>query len=287
MVGLLAALALTGATVVPDARYGAGWLFRFFFGSQWREAWTVPIEAPVLDLDSFDGGLVPERRGGGLQTINVHFKSANGRSWVFRSMDKDPTRVLDPDTRESVIGDIFQDLTSTAHPCAAMVVAPLLEAVGILHAKPQLAVRVGRHVGLFGGALRAPAARRRRGIGHHGARGAPRPARRRAGRCPRVPARTPGRHPGRRLGPACGPMALGFLPRGRTDPDVETSPPRPGSSVQPVRRDRTGHRPVLHQAARQLSHGLPLDREAHLFRPLHRPALPGPPRKARMGRGDR
>ena len=140
MVGLLAALALTGATVVPDARYGAGWLFRFFFGSQWREAWTVPIEAPVLDLDSFDGGLVPERRGGGLQTINVHFKSANGRSWVFRSMDKDPTRVLDPDTRESVIGDIFQDLTSTAHPCAAMVVAPLLEAVGILHAKPQLAV---------------------------------------------------------------------------------------------------------------------------------------------------
>ena len=80
MVGLLAALALTGATVVPDARYGAGWLFRFFFGSQWREAWTVPIEAPVLDLDSFDGGLVPERRGGGLQTINVHFKSARNRA---------------------------------------------------------------------------------------------------------------------------------------------------------------------------------------------------------------
>jgi hypothetical protein len=140
MIGLIAALALTGATVVPDARYGAGWLYRFFFGSQWREAWTVPIEAPVLDLDSFDGGLQPDRRGGGLQTINVHFKSANGRSWVFRSMDKDPKRVLDPDTRESVIGDIYQDLTSTAHPCAAMVVAPLLEAVGVLHATPQLAV---------------------------------------------------------------------------------------------------------------------------------------------------
>jgi len=24
---------LTGVTLTPDARYGAGWLFRFFFGS--------------------------------------------------------------------------------------------------------------------------------------------------------------------------------------------------------------------------------------------------------------
>src|SRR5215470_4263140 len=140
MTGLIAAVALTGATVVPDARYGAGPVYRFFFGTQWREAWTVPIEAPVLDLDAFDGGLKPERRGGGLQTINVHFKSAHGRTWVFRSMDKDPTRVLDPDTRASVIGDIYQDMTSTAHPCGALVVAPLLEAAGIPHATPQLIV---------------------------------------------------------------------------------------------------------------------------------------------------
>ncbi|HZX96846.1 MAG TPA: hypothetical protein VFE90_20165 [Myxococcales bacterium] len=137
MAGLIAALALT---VVPDARYRANAVYRFFFGSQWRDAWTVPIEAPVLDLDRFDGGLKAERRGGGLQTINLHFKSANGRTWVFRSMDKDPTRILDPDTRESVFGDILQDLTSTVHPCAALVVAPLLEAAGVPHATPELVV---------------------------------------------------------------------------------------------------------------------------------------------------
>jgi hypothetical protein len=140
MTGLITTLALTSAVVVPDARYAANPVYRFFFGTQWRDAWTVSIEAPVLDLDHFDGGLVPERRGGGLQTINVHFKSANGRTWVFRSMDKDSTRVLDPETRESVIGDIFQDLTSTAHPCAALVVAALLEAAGVPHATPQLVV---------------------------------------------------------------------------------------------------------------------------------------------------
>ena len=140
MLAPAAALALTAAAVVPDARYEAGWLYRFFFGTQWRDAWTTPIEAPVLDLDAFDGGLVPQRRGGGLQTINVHFKSKNGHSWVFRSMDKDPKRVLDPETRESVIGDIFQDLTSTAHPCAAMVVARILDAVGIIHSTPRIVI---------------------------------------------------------------------------------------------------------------------------------------------------
>ena len=140
MFALIATFALTGATVVPDARYGAGPLYRFLFGSQWRAAWTVPLDAPVLDLDQFDGGLKPERRGGGLQTINVHFKSGNGRTWVFRSMDKDPTRVLDPETRNSVIGDVFQDLTSTAHPGSALIVDPLLEAAGVLHARPQLVV---------------------------------------------------------------------------------------------------------------------------------------------------
>ncbi len=49
MTNLIAALALTAATVVPDARYGAGPVYRFFFGSQWRETWTLPIEAPVLE----------------------------------------------------------------------------------------------------------------------------------------------------------------------------------------------------------------------------------------------
>ncbi|HXM75621.1 MAG TPA: hypothetical protein VN971_02505, partial [Thermoanaerobaculia bacterium] len=73
-------------------------------------------------------------------------------------MDKDPTGMLDPETRESVLGDIVQDITSTAHPGAALVVAPLLEAVGVLHATPQLAVmpddpRLGEFRPVFAGML--------------------------------------------------------------------------------------------------------------------------------------
>src|SRR5262245_40242272 len=127
-------------TVAPGARYRAGWLYSFFLGAHWRDAWTTPIEVPVLDLSTFDGGLRTDRLGGGLETKNLHFKSANGRTWAFRSVDKDPTRILDEDTRESLIGDLYQDETSTAHPYGALMVAPLLEAAGVLHATPQLVV---------------------------------------------------------------------------------------------------------------------------------------------------
>jgi hypothetical protein len=46
VVALSAGVAIAGteapgtATVVPGSRYSANRLFRFFFGSQWRDAWT-------------------------------------------------------------------------------------------------------------------------------------------------------------------------------------------------------------------------------------------------------
>jgi hypothetical protein len=126
--------------VEAGSRYRAGLPFRILFGSQWREEWTTPMVVPLLDLDAFDGGLSPFRRGGGLQTKNLRLRSANGNVWVFRSIDKDPTRVFDPELRASLVADIFQDLTSTAHPAAPLVVAPLLDAVDLLHGTPRLVI---------------------------------------------------------------------------------------------------------------------------------------------------
>src|SRR5262249_31395719 len=142
---LCAALTLSAAsaqeaprivTVQPGARYELGWFGRFVLGSQWRYLWTTPIQVPVLDLDTFDGGLTPEREGGGLETLNLHFKSANGHSWVFRSVDKDLTRVLPPEARQSLLAFLAQDFTSTENPAGAVIIAPLLEAAGVLHSTP-------------------------------------------------------------------------------------------------------------------------------------------------------
>src|SRR3954465_4973619 len=83
-------------TVAPGARYRAGWLYSFFLGEHWRDAWTTPIEGPGLGFESSGAGMRLPRLGGGLETKNLHFKSADGRTWAFRSVDKDPTRLLDP-----------------------------------------------------------------------------------------------------------------------------------------------------------------------------------------------
>ena len=52
-------------------RYEAGAVHRFFFGSGYRDLWAAPIPVAVLDLASWSGGLVPEKKGGGKQTKSL------------------------------------------------------------------------------------------------------------------------------------------------------------------------------------------------------------------------
>src|SRR5262249_20748486 len=97
---------LRTTTLAANPRYSANRFHGFLLGEHWRDAWATPIEVPVLNLDDF-GGLRPDRAGGGLETTNLHFKSANGNTWAFRSVDKDPRRkLLDQDTGNSWIGDL-------------------------------------------------------------------------------------------------------------------------------------------------------------------------------------
>ena len=73
-------------------------------------------------------------------------------------MDKDATRGLEPSLRETVAGDIVQDLISQILPHGALVADRLLDAAGILHASPSLArmppdPRLGEFEEEFAGAL--------------------------------------------------------------------------------------------------------------------------------------
>ena len=127
-------------TVAPGVRYRAGWFHRALFGSHYRDLWATPIRIPVLDLQHFAGGLKPTRRGGGKQTKTLRFESADGRKWAFRSVDKDPSALLPPDLRETLVDRILQDQVSATHPAGPMVVSPLLDAVGVKSAPVQLFV---------------------------------------------------------------------------------------------------------------------------------------------------
>ena len=129
---------IVSATAGPN--YGAGWLHRLLFGADHRLLWTTPIQVEVLSLQTYAGGLRPVRRGGHSETTSLHLDAADGRKFDFRSVNKDPSRVLRADLRRTVLGWIARDQVSAEYPAGALVVAPLLEAAGVVNAPPQLFV---------------------------------------------------------------------------------------------------------------------------------------------------
>ncbi|MCI0692783.1 hypothetical protein L0337_12365 [candidate division KSB1 bacterium] len=143
---------------IPGPRYKAGGLKKIFAGAHYRDLWITPLEVPLLDLGAYAGGLTPVKEGGGVQTTTLRLQAANGAQYTFRSLDKDPSRILPPDLRDTFASNVLQDQTSTAHPYAALAVAPLAEAVGVLHATPELVImpddeRLGEFRASFAGML--------------------------------------------------------------------------------------------------------------------------------------
>ena len=124
--------------IAPGSEYKASWLHEYLFGEHWRDLWITPINVEILELRKFAGGLTPFKRGGGFQTKSLRLYGQDGNIWKFRSMAKDPAKVLPKILRETVVADIFQDQISSANPLAALVAAPILDAVGILQSKPFL-----------------------------------------------------------------------------------------------------------------------------------------------------
>lgn len=119
-------------------QYQAVALHRFLFGGFYRNLWTTPVSIPILDLATFAGGLTPVKEGGGQQTHSLRFVGADGQQYSFRSVDKDPAGSLPPLLRQTALAGLLRDQTSAAHPAAPLVVAPLLQATGVLHATPRL-----------------------------------------------------------------------------------------------------------------------------------------------------
>jgi hypothetical protein len=126
--------------VVAGEQYRAGPFVRFANGDEYRAEWTTPVRVPVLDPARFAGGLTVLQAGGGFATESLRLRGADGREYVFRSVDKTAGRGLPEDLQGSFVEWIVQDLTSAKHPGSAFLVPPLLESVGVLHVKPALYV---------------------------------------------------------------------------------------------------------------------------------------------------
>ncbi len=145
-------------TIIPGEQFSSSGFYEFWFGKHWREVWTTPVKVKVLNLNEFAGGLTPIKKGGGLQTKSLRFQGNDGRTWKFRSIEKNPSKILPEDLRESIAEDVVKDQISSANPFAPLVVSPLLDAVGIFEAKPSLVFlpddsKLGEFRKEFGGML--------------------------------------------------------------------------------------------------------------------------------------
>ena len=128
------------AEAVPGAAYRAGRMHRMVLGTGYRALWQTPVRVEMLDLAHFAGGLTPTRTGGDFSTRSLRFRGADGREYVFRSMDKDVTQGLHPDLKNTLVDRVVQDQVSVALPGAVLVASALQSAAGVMHAPPRLVV---------------------------------------------------------------------------------------------------------------------------------------------------
>lgn len=147
-------------TVVPGPQYDASGFARFFLGDGWRSLWLTPVQVRMLDIGAFEGGLTPERQGGGNQSVTLHFIDAQGTGWVFRSIDKFPQQALPRELNGSFLGSLVEDQISALNPGVHFIMPRLLQAADLLHIQPTLYVmpddpRLGEFRATFAGMLGA------------------------------------------------------------------------------------------------------------------------------------
>jgi len=90
-------------------QYAAGKRHEALLGANYRAAWTQPIEVPVFDIGTEQGGLKAVQKGGGMQTLSLRLQDSTGREFVLRSVEKYPENAVPEMLRKTFAQDLVQD----------------------------------------------------------------------------------------------------------------------------------------------------------------------------------
>ncbi len=154
--------------LAPGPEFTAGSTHRFFYGDLWRDVWTEPVDAEVLDLDHFAGGLTLLGGGGtrvqpggsrsadaGAEPASNHtvpkyesvwcketllFRGANQKLYSFSLLNGGPHTKLPGDVQTLFAPEMHKELVATAHPYGELVATPLFNAAGVLNRHARLVV---------------------------------------------------------------------------------------------------------------------------------------------------
>lgn len=122
--------------------------YKFIWGDHYRKYYGKPINAQVVVLDTFLGGLTPIRRGGGQQSNSLRLEDKNGKQYVMRALRKNSIKFIQnagfkdkfvtERLSETSFDKLMLDFFTTAHPYTPLAVGELSEAVNIYHANPKV-----------------------------------------------------------------------------------------------------------------------------------------------------
>jgi len=129
------------STIKTSANAGydeVGKFKRVMLGEHYRKEWSTVVEIEILNLDSTAGGLTALKLGGGKQTKSLRLQGADGKEYVLRSVNKDPSKALPSEMAGTFANDIVQDQISSSNPYAPLAVASLANAAGIFHTTPRM-----------------------------------------------------------------------------------------------------------------------------------------------------
>jgi hypothetical protein len=111
---------------------------KFVIGQNYRPEWNAVVNMKVFDLKKVKGGLKITGVGGGKQTKSLKLVDKNGKQWVLRSVDKNPTKALPANFRGSLAQDLVQEFNSAAHPYAPLTISTMAKALKIAAPDPEL-----------------------------------------------------------------------------------------------------------------------------------------------------
>ncbi len=124
--------------VIAGPEYDRPKSFQKLWGINRRKEWTTPVSVPVLWLDSVYGGLQPYKVGGGNETRSLRLRSAQGKEFALRSINKSRQDVVPPVMKNTFVEEIIKDGISMSHPYAALALTYMEEKAGIYHTIPLL-----------------------------------------------------------------------------------------------------------------------------------------------------
>jgi len=122
--------------VAADTAHKKTKFHEWLWGHNRRTEWATPISVPVLWLNTFKGGLIPDKEGGGNETKSLRLQTSNGKEYTLRSIRKSREDVIPTEFKNTFVGDIIKDGVFMSHPYAALALAAMQESAGIYHTEP-------------------------------------------------------------------------------------------------------------------------------------------------------